>query len=122
MPPLLPPPPPRELVSNFPGSETKPEEDVKVIDLANEEATEEEKVKNMWSRKESGRISENIPPETPSQPKVVFVKCKICLKKVRKDMIERHKRVRHAVLRSIEEKPNIQVINNQPLSSKEPSS
>merc|ERR1719318_1755182 len=48
MPPLLP-PPPRELVANFPGIETKPEEDVKVIDLANEEATEEEKVKNMWS-------------------------------------------------------------------------
>ena len=122
MPPLLPPPPPRQLVSNFPGNETKPEEDVKVIDLANEEATEEEKVKNMWSRKESGRISENIPLETPSQPKVVFVKCKICLKKVRKDMIERHKRVRHAVPRSIEEKPDIQVTNNQPLSSKEPSS
>ena len=79
------------------------ENDVRVIDLANDEVTntEEQKIKDIWSK------TENVAPLPPSQPKVVFVKCKVCLKKVRKDMIERHKRVRHALPKVGDEKVNV---------------
>ena len=80
-------------------------DDVKVIDLANDEVTntEEQKIKDIWSK----NAPQNIVPPPSSQPKVVFVKCKVCLKKVRKDMIERHKRVRHALPRVGEEKVSV---------------
>ena len=80
-------------------------DDVKVIDLANDEVTntEEQKIKDIWSK----NAPQNIVPPPSSQPKVVFVKCKVCLKKVRKDMIERHKRVRHALPRVAEEKVTV---------------
>ena len=92
-------------------------EHVRVIDLANDEVTntEEQKIKEMWSKNEPKDVPENIGPTHSSQPKVVFVKCKICLKKVRKDMIERHKRVRHAIPRLGDEK--VIVNSNQPVST-----
>ena len=84
-------------------------EEVKVIDLASDEVSnaDELKIKSMWSKNEPENPP-NVQP-TPFQSKVVFVKCKICLKKVRKDMIERHKRVRHAISRSLDEKVDVNV-------------
>ena len=62
---------------------------------------------------------EDIKPGTQhvdieTRTKAVFVKCRVCLKKVRKDMLERHKRVKHNVTRLNEKiRPNTTNVNQQ---------
>ena len=52
--------------------------------------------------------------DVETRSKAVFVKCKVCLKKVRKDMLEKHKKVKHSG-KTVSEKITIDATNiNKP--------